>query len=132
MFVLALAKGNQRMFQSLEPELRLFSKLSSTSFKFAAVNFETEKIENYPDGTLHERTHYTILTSSLLLLASLLPNVSHIIQHEKDADIVLICRGSESWFSLNGFFTELGLSLCRSSDHCQFQRQGSFPSADPA
>jgi len=51
------------------------SKSSSNSYKFAGVNFETEMVENNDDVTL-------------------LSNVSHVIQHEKDADTVLICQGN--------------------------------------
>ncbi|CAF1062813.1 unnamed protein product [Rotaria sordida] len=51
------------------------SKSSPNSYKFAAINFETEKVENYDN-------------------VSLLSNVSRVIQHEKDADTVLICQGN--------------------------------------
>ena len=34
--------------------------------------------------------------SSLIILVSLLSDVSYVIQHEKDADTVLICHGSMS------------------------------------
>ncbi|CAF4564277.1 unnamed protein product [Rotaria sp. Silwood2] len=51
------------------------NKFSPNSFKFAAINFETEKVENYDD-------------------ASLLSNVSRVIQHEKDVDTVLISQGN--------------------------------------
>ncbi|CAF1426696.1 unnamed protein product [Didymodactylos carnosus] len=51
------------------------SKSSTNTFKFASVNFETEKLENYNDG-------------------SFLPNMSHLIQLEKDAETVLICHGN--------------------------------------
>ncbi|CAF1409787.1 unnamed protein product [Adineta steineri] len=51
------------------------SKSATNSYKFAGINFETEKIENL-DG------------------ASLLSDVSHVIQHEKEADTVLICQGN--------------------------------------
>lgn len=51
------------------------SKSTPNSYKFASINFETEKMENYHD-------------------VSLLSNVSYVIQHEKDADTVLICHGN--------------------------------------
>ncbi|CAF3519058.1 unnamed protein product [Rotaria sp. Silwood1] len=51
------------------------SKSSPNSYKFAAINFETERVENYDD-------------------VSLLSNVSRVMQHEKDADTVFICQGN--------------------------------------
>ncbi|CAF0976179.1 unnamed protein product [Didymodactylos carnosus] len=51
------------------------SKSSANTFKFASVNFETEKLENYNDDLF-------------------LPNVSHLIQLEKDAETVLVCHGN--------------------------------------
>lgn len=77
------------------------SKSSNHSFKFATINFETERIENYSDGVL-------------------LPNLTQIVQHEKDAEIVLICQGSkmidhcQTRFMLNFFFT------FRSHKYCEF------------
>ncbi|CAF3333201.1 unnamed protein product [Rotaria socialis] len=51
------------------------SKSAPDAYKFASINFETEKMENYHD-------------------VSLLTNVSYVLQHEKDADTVLICHGN--------------------------------------
>ncbi|CAF0731583.1 unnamed protein product [Adineta steineri] len=51
------------------------SKSCPNAYKFASVNFETERMENYHD-------------------VSLLSDVSYVIQHEKDADTVLICDGN--------------------------------------
>ncbi|CAF1037295.1 unnamed protein product [Rotaria sordida] len=51
------------------------SKSVANSYKFASINFETEKMENYHD-------------------VSLLSDVSYVLQHEKDADTVLICHGN--------------------------------------
>ncbi|CAF2398571.1 unnamed protein product [Rotaria sp. Silwood2] len=51
------------------------SKSAANSYKFASINFETEKMENYHD-------------------AALLSDVSYVLQHEKDADTVLICHGN--------------------------------------
>ena len=34
--------------------LLLFSKSSSNSYKFASINFETEKMENYHDGSIFD------------------------------------------------------------------------------
>ncbi|CAM4789742.1 unnamed protein product [Rotaria magnacalcarata] len=49
------------------------SKSPPNSFKFAIINFETERVENYDD-------------------VPLVSNVSQVKQHEKDADTVLICQ----------------------------------------
>ncbi|CAF3785888.1 unnamed protein product [Rotaria socialis] len=49
------------------------NKSPPDSFKFAVINFETEKVENYED-------------------VPLVSNVSQVKQHEKDADTVLICQ----------------------------------------
>ncbi|CAF0913241.1 unnamed protein product [Rotaria sp. Silwood1] len=51
------------------------SKSTANSYKFASINFETEKMENYHD-------------------VALLSDVSYVLQHEKDADTVLICHGN--------------------------------------
>ncbi|CAF0922059.1 unnamed protein product [Adineta ricciae] len=52
------------------------SKSPTNAYRFASVNFETEKMENYHD-------------------VQILSDVSHIIQHEKDADTILICHGND-------------------------------------
>jgi len=52
------------------------SKTSPNAYKFASINFESEKMENYYD-------------------VSLLSDVSYVLQHEKDADTVLICHENQ-------------------------------------
>jgi hypothetical protein len=91
-YVLVLVKGKFHLSNFLI-RLYSFSKSSPNSFKFASINFETELIENYGNGRLRisENKQY----SKLLFLVTLLPNVSHVIQHEKDADTVLVCQGSK-------------------------------------
>ena len=93
MYVLVLVKGKFNLLNFVL-DLYSFSKSSSNSYKFASINFETEIIENYDDGILI-KSRYLNTNDHLLFLVSLLPNVSHVIQHEKDADTVLICQGSK-------------------------------------
>jgi len=71
-FQLIFTADNQYAYACFGASL---SKSSNHSFKFATINFETERIENYSDGVL-------------------LPNLTQIVQHEKDAEIVLICQGN--------------------------------------
>jgi hypothetical protein len=92
-----------------------FSKSSSNSYKFAAINFETEDIQNYDDGTF---SYFPILNLiDLFVLVSLLPNISQVIQHEKDADTVLICQGSKMKHTFNKN-KKLSVYLFRSYQYC--------------
>ena len=78
-------------------EILSSSKSTPNSYKFASINFETEKMENYHDGECRclDRSGYQKPRLFRCYLVSLLSNVSYVIQHEKDADTVLICHGSE-------------------------------------
>jgi hypothetical protein len=39
----------------------IFSKTSVNSYKFASINFETERMENYHDGMLDELFRFVML-----------------------------------------------------------------------
>jgi hypothetical protein len=99
--VSVLVEGNILvMTSSLDSNVGSSSK---SSFKFAAVNFETELVENNDDGMLIQSVG---LTPHLyfIYLVTLLSDVSHVIQHEKDADTVLLCQGSKmEEYSINKF-----------------------------
>ena len=50
-FVLVLVEGKIESFvDSSELSAILFSKSTPNGYKFASINFETEKMENYHDG----------------------------------------------------------------------------------
>lgn len=87
--------------------MNFFSHSFAQSYKFAAANFQTDQIEHYGNSTLNDTCKSIWFV--LIILVNLLPNVSHVVQHENDPDIVLICQNSKKKFCLNWLSSSVDL-----------------------